>query len=143
MLFTFEDVATYDETRAPQGKGLMAVWWELLPMGPDEIHDQRLIDNVKRGMFSFFRAHYPEFDQLLNWSVITACEELYSVSITPGMVGDRRLPVKHPLVQDLYFSGDSVTQWSFGISGAVGGAVNCASAATGKGYSLMLPFYMR
>lgn len=143
VLFTFEDVATYDTTRAPQGEGLMAVWGGLLPRGPDEIHDQRLVDKVTQGMFAFFRAHYPEFDQLLNWSIITACEELYSVSMTPGMVGDRRLPVKHPLVQDLYFSGDSVTQWSFGISGAVGGAINCASAATGKDYSVLLPFYMR
>lgn len=143
VLFSFEDVATYDPTRAPKGEGLMPVWAGLLPREPDEIHNEKLLRKVTDGIFAFFETNYSDFRENLNWYIITACEELYSVSMTPGMVGDRRLPVTHPLVQDLYFTGDSIAQWSFGISGTVGGAVNCASAASGKDYSTLLPFYMR
>jgi phytoene dehydrogenase-like protein len=143
VLFTYDDVATFDETRAPEGEGLLVVWTGLRPRDPDEIHNPVLIERVVNGMFSFFREQYPDFDQNVKWYFLTANEEMYSNSMTPGMVGNRRPPVKHPLVHDLYFTGDSVAQWSFGVSGAIGGAVNCASAATGKDYSTLLPFYMR
>jgi phytoene dehydrogenase-like protein len=65
------------------------------------------------------------------------------VTSKPGMVGNRRMPVKSPIVENLYFTGDSTEQWSFGQSGTTGGAVNCASAVTGKDQSVLLPFYMR
>jgi len=142
-LFTFEDIATYDETRAPEGEGLMTLWVGLLPHDPDEINNTTLTDKVVNSIFSFFNENYPDFEENINWYFVTAHDELYSNSMTPGMVGDRRLPVKHPLVHELFFTGDSVAQWSFGVSGAAGGAVNCASAASGRDYSVLLPFYMR
>lgn len=143
VLFTFEDVAAYDATRAPIGEGLMPIWAALLADDPDELHNPVLVNKVIKAIFDFFNATYNNFKENLNWYCITACDELYSNSMSPGMVGNRRLPVKHPLVDNLFFTGDSVTQWSFGVSGAVGGAVNCASAASGKDFSTLLPFYMR
>ena len=140
VLFGFEDVATYDSTRTPEGEGLMTVWAGLLP---DQLHNPELVQKITKGIFTFYNEYYPGFEENLNWYFLTACDELYSITVTPGMIGDKRLPVKHPLVKDLFFTGDSVTQWSFGVSGAIGGAVNCASAATGKDYSTLMPFYMR
>ena len=67
----------------------------------------------------------------------------YSVASKPGMVGNLRMPTKSPLVKNLFFTGDGTQQWSFGQSGAAGGAVNCASAVTGKDCSVILPFFMR
>jgi len=143
VLFSFEDVATYDKTRAPEGEGLMPLWGALNIKDPDEIHNQELIDKVIKGIFSFFNEQYPDFEENLNWYIITTCEELYSIASKPGMVGNRRMPAKSPIVNNLYFTGDTTEQWSFGQSGTTGGAVNCASAVTGKDQSVLLPFYMR
>jgi hypothetical protein len=65
------------------------------------------------------------------------------MSVSPGLVGDRRLPVSHPTVKNLHFAGDSVEQWSFGLSGATGGAIHCATAVSGRDQSVILPAYMR
>ncbi len=143
VFFGYEDVTTYDHSRAPEGEGLICFFAGLLPKDPDEIHDERLREKVIKGIFTFFQDQYPGLDKEINWYMIHAGEELYSVSTTPGMVGNRMLPNTHPLVHNLYFAGDSVSQWGLGVTGAVGGAVNCASAASGKDYSLLLPFYMR
>ena len=139
----FEDIATHDKTRAPEGEGLIAFFAGLLPRDPDEIHNEELRDRVVKGIFSFFRKQYPDFDANLNWYMVHLGEELYSVSTTPGMIGDRRLPTRHPLVSNLFFTGDSVESWGLGINYAAGSAVRCASAASGKDFSTMLPFYMR
>ena len=143
VLFSFEDVATYDKSRAPEGEGLMPIWAAMDIKNPDEIHNKELIDKIVKGIFTFMRKEYPDFDELLNWYIVTACEELYSVASKPGMVGNLRMPTKSPLVKNLFFTGDGTQQWSFGQSGAAGGAVNCASAVTGKDCSVILPFFMR
>lgn len=143
VLFSFEDAGVIDPTRVPPGHGLIAVWAGLLPRDPDEIHNPDLVNQVVQAMLSFLQNLIPEFKQRVQWYFLTLAEELYSLSVSPGLVGDRRLPVAHPTVKNLYFTGDSVTQWAFGISGAAGGAIHCASAVTGKDQSVILPFYMR
>ncbi|MFO7962304.1 MAG: FAD-dependent oxidoreductase [Desulfobacterales bacterium] len=139
----FEDLATHDKNRAPDGEGLIAFFAGLLPRNPDEIHNKELQNKIINGLFSFFREECPDFDKNVNWYTILAGEEFYSVSTTPGMIGDRFLPIKHPLVKNLFFTGDSVESWGLGINFAAGSAVRCASAASGKNYSTILPFYMR
>jgi phytoene dehydrogenase-like protein len=143
VLFSCEDAGVIDPLRVPRGHGLLAVWCGLLPRNPDEIRNQVLVDRAVAGMFTFLKTLMPNFDQQVQWYFLTRCEELYSMSVSPGLVGDRRLPVTHPTVKNLYFAGDSVTQWSFGISGATGGAIHCASAVAGRDQSVILPAYMR
>ncbi len=143
VLFSFEDAGVIDPLRVPQGHGLLAVWAGLLPCNPDEIHNQALVDRTVEGMFSFLRVLIPDFEQKVQWYFLTMADEMYSLSVSPGLIGDRRLPVTHPTISNLYFTGDTVSQWSFGISGTAGGAINCASAVTGKDQSVMLPSYMR
>lgn len=58
-------------------------------------------------------------------------------------VGDLRVRVKHPLIKNLYFTGDTVTQWDVGSSGAAHRAVICASAIADRNHLKMLPPYMR
>ena len=143
VLFTFEDAGVIDPLRVPEGHGLLAIWGGLLPCNPDEVRNQALVDRVIDSMLSFLKDLMPDFDQRLEWYMFTRAEEMYSLSVTPGLIGDRRLPVTHPMIRNLYFTGDTVTQWSFGISGAAGGAINCASAVTGRDQSVILPSYMR
>ena len=143
VLFSCEDAGVIDPSRVPQGHGLLAVWCGLMPCNPDELRNQVLVDRAVEGMFAFLKTMIPNFERQVQWYFLTRCEELYSLSVSPGLVGDRRLPVTHPTVKNLYFTGDSVTQWSFGISGATGGAIHCASAVTGKDQSVILPAYMR
>jgi len=143
VLFSCEDAGVIDPSRVPPGHGLIALWAGLLPCNPDEIHNPALVDRTVQGMLSFLRIMIPDFEQRVQWYFLTLADEMYSLSVSPGLIGDRRLPVTHPIVRNLYFTGDSVTQWSFGISGATGGAVHCASAVTGKDQSVILPFYMR
>lgn len=143
VLFSCEDAGVIDPSRVPEGHGLLAVWCGLLPCNPDEIRNNTLVDRAVDGMFTFLKTMMPDFDKRVQWYFLTRCEELYSMSVSPGLVGDRRIPVTHPTVRNLYFTGDSVSQWSFGISGTTGGAVNCASAVTGRDQSVLLPSYMR
>jgi phytoene dehydrogenase-like protein len=139
----FEDVASYDSSRAPKGEGLVCFFAGLLPRDPDEVHNPDLVEKVIQGILNFFRGQYPDFDDNLNWYMIHMAEEVFSASATPGMVGDRRIRVIHPLVRDLYFTGDSVRYWGLGVAGTAGAAVTCAGAASGRDYSFLLPFYMR
>ena len=143
VLFSCEDAGVVDPGRVPPGHGLIAVWAGLLPRNPDEIHNPALVDRVVQGVLSFLRIMIPGFDQKVQWYFLTLAEEMYSLSISPGLIGDRRMPVTHPTVRNLYFTGDSVTQWGFGMSGVTCGAVHCASAVSGRDQSGMLPFYMR
>jgi len=143
VLFSFEDAGVIDPERVPEGHGLMPVWCGLLPRDPNEIHNKELVNRAIDGMMTFLRTLMPDFDKRVKWYFFTRCDELYSISVSPGIIGDRRLPVVHPIVKNLFFTGDSIEQWSFGINGAAGGAINCASAVSGKDQSLMLPFYMR
>lgn len=139
----FEDVASYDSSRAPKGEGLICFFAGLLSRNPDELHNPELVEKVIQGVFSFFRGFYPDFEDNLRWYMVHMAEEVFSASATPGMVGRRRVPVVHPLVRDLYFTGDSVQYWGLGVAGTVGAAVQCASAASGRNYCSLLPFYMR
>ena len=143
VLFTVEDDGVIDPMKVPTGYGLMAVWVGLLPRNPDEIHNKALVDRAAEGMLSFLKILFPDFKNQVQWYFLTLCDELYSISVSPGLIGDRRLPATHPTVKNLYFTGDSITQWSFGISGTAGGAVHCASAVSGKDQSVILPSYMR
>ncbi len=143
VLFTFEDEGVMDPSRVPEGYGLMPVFFALMPRNPDELRNSDLVDHAVNSMMKFLRNMMPDFDKRVQWYFVTLTDELYSISLAPGLIGDRRLPVKHPVIKHLYFSGDSVTQWSFGINGAAGGAVHCASAVTGKDQSVILPFFMR
>lgn len=143
VLFSCEDAGVIDPKRVPEGHGLLPVWCGLLPRNPDEIRNKGLVDRAVEGMLTFLKHLMPNFEQQVQWYFLTRCEELYHMSVSPGLVGDRRLPVSHPTVKNLYFAGDSVTQWSFGISGATGGAIHCASAVSGRDHSVILPAYMR
>ncbi|MEW6443910.1 MAG: FAD-dependent oxidoreductase [bacterium] len=143
VLFSFEDAGVIDSSRVPPGHGLLAVWAGLLCRDPDEIHNPALVERVVEGIADFLKVLMPDFEQQVKWYFFTMAEELYSVSISPGLVGDRRLPVTHPTVKNLYFTGDSAAQWGFGISGVALSAVRCATAVSGRDQSVMLPFYMR
>lgn len=143
VLFSCEDAGVIDPQRVPDGHGLMAVWCGLLPRDPNEIRNPELVDRAVNGMLAFLKIMMPDFDQRVQWYFLTRCEELYSLSVSPGLVGDRRIPVTHPTVRNLFFTGDSIAQWSFGLSGATGGAIKCASAVSGRDHSVILPSYMR
>jgi phytoene dehydrogenase-like protein len=143
VLFSFEDAAVVDPGRVPKGQGLMGIWAAMLPRDPDELNDEEKFSHVVDRAFEFMREFFPGFDDELEWYFVTRTNELWSHSISPGLVGNRRIPVAHPLVENLYFTGDSVEQWSFGMSGTVGAGVNCASAVSGVDQSALLPDFMR
>jgi hypothetical protein len=68
---------------------------------------------------------------------------LDGIPMTPELAGDRRFPIKHPLVKGLFFTGDTVEQWDMGCRDAAHGTVLAANALTGRDYLQLLPPYWR
>ena len=140
----WEQTSPIDPSRVLKGKGhIIQTWIGLSPIDPDELRNEEVVNRCCEAKLSFFRKQYPRFDDILEWYIMVAAENLYGISPTPGLIGDRRPDVKHPLVKNLYFTGDTVTQWDVGSNGTAHGAVICASAVASKDYLRMLPPYMR
>lgn len=140
----FEQTSVIDPTRIINGGGcLIQTWFGTSSKDPDEIHDKQLMAKVNKAQFDFMRRQYPRFDELLEWYIIVAAESLYGINPGPGMIGDRRPSVRHQLIDNLFFTGDTVTQWDVGSSGTAHGAVICASAVAKKDHLTLLPEYMR
>lgn len=140
----WEQTTAVDPTRVLKGKGhIIQTWIGVSPTDPDELHHKELLNTLCEEKLSFLRKQYPRFDDILEWYIIVAAEAVYGISPSPGLTGDRRPGVKHPLVKNLYFTGDTVTQWDVGSNGTAHGAIICASAVSGKDYLSLLPPYMR
>ena len=142
--FLFEQTSIIDPSRIVKGNShIIQTWIGLSPKDPDELHDKKLLERLCEAKLSFFRKQYRGFDDVLEWYIMLAADRVYGISPTPGLAGDRRPPVKHPLVKNLYFTGDTVTQWDVGSNGTTHGAIICASSVARKDYLKMLPPYMR
>ncbi|MFH1624467.1 MAG: hypothetical protein ABID54_04840, partial [Pseudomonadota bacterium] len=140
----FEQISEVDSTRIIKGKGCLThTYMCIKTKKPDEIHNKELMQKANKAQLDFIRKQWPRFDEILEWYITTAVESLYGCSSIPGQVGDRRPGVKHPYIKNLFFTGDTVSQWDVGTSGAAHGAVICASAVTGKDCLKILPEYMR
>jgi len=94
-------------------------------------------------MIRFFRNHYPHFDDILEWYFITDSPLGSGLAPVIGICGDRRFPIRHPLIPNLFFTGDCVEQWDTFTSGAAHGGVLCASAVADRDYLSLLPPYWR
>ena len=142
--FGFEQTSVIDPTRIlKEGSGhLIQTWIALWVRDPDEIHDEKLLNGLIDAQLDFFRKQYPQFDKILDWYMFIV-PEMLNLSPTPGYIGNRRFSVKHPLIKNLYFTGDTITQWDVGVSGTAHGAVICAGAVSGRDHMTMLPPYMR
>jgi protoporphyrinogen oxidase len=142
--FQFEQTTAVDPSKVLKGSGHITLTTMILPVkDPDEVHDKKLVNILIDAQIGFLREHYPKFDNLLEWTIFTTCERIYSIKPSPGLIGDRRISVKHPTIRNLYFTGDTVSQWDYGISGCAHGATLCAGAVTGKNYLQFFPPYMR
>jgi phytoene dehydrogenase-like protein len=140
-IFSFEQTSEADPTRAPEGKCLMNTWISLYPknpFGPSEIDDDALIDTLVQRIYEFFRKQYPQWDDVYEWGYFTRAKDMYGMSIAPGQLGDRRLPVKHPTLRNLFHTGDNVAQWGIATDGVGHGATLTVSAVTGKDYTQLL-----
>ena len=140
-IFSFEQTSEADPSRAPQGKCLMNTWISLYPknpFGPAEINNDELIQTLIEKIYAFFRAQYPRWDDVYEWGYFTQARDMYGLSISPGQLGDRRLPIKHPTVNQLFHTGDCVAQWGIATDGVGLGAAMTASAVTGKDYTQLL-----
>jgi len=143
-IWGFEQTSVIDPTRLIKGEGcILQTWFGVSAKDPDEIRNRELMKKGIETQLDFMRKQYPRFDELLEWYIIVGAEAVYGINPGPGQVGDRRPSVKHPLIKNLFFTGDTVTQWDVGSSGACHGAVICASAVSGKDYLTLLPEYMR
>lgn len=75
--------------------------------------------------------------------MFTQADRIYGAVPAPGIGGDRRPPVQHPLVANLFFTGDTVTQTDVGTNGAAHGAILCANAVSGRDFLPLLPVYLK
>jgi phytoene dehydrogenase-like protein len=140
-IFSFEQTSEADATRAPEGKCLMNTWISLYPktpFGPAEITNDELISTLIEQIYAFFRKQYPQWDDVYEWGYFTRAKDMYGMSIAPGQLGDRRLPVTHPTVKRLFHTGDNVEQWGIATDGVGLGAALTVSAVTGKDYTKLL-----
>jgi hypothetical protein len=142
--FGWEQTSLVDPSRTPEGRCLIQFSVFLNSRrDPDEISNQPLVEACAEAGIQFLRNTYPKFDDILDWYFVTKQTMNYGVEPAPGIVTDRRLPVKHPTVQNLFFTGDTVTQSDFGSNGAAHGAALCACAVSGIDHLKILPPYWR
>ena len=142
-LFSFEQTSAIDPSRILDGGGhLISTWVAVSYRDPDEVHDRELMLKVSEAVMAFFRKQYPQFDEILE-SYFFVTGDRCSITYAPGHVGDRLPPVQHPLIRNLFFTGDTVKQWDGGMNGAAQGGINCASAVAGKDFRTLLPPTMR
>jgi phytoene dehydrogenase-like protein len=140
-IFSFEQTSEADPSRAPQGKCLLNTWISLYPespFGPAEITDEALMQNLIERIYAFFRRQYPQWDDVYEWGYFTQARDMYGLSISPGQLGERRLPVKHPTLHNLFHTGDTTAQWGIATDGVGHGAALTVSAVTGKDYTQLL-----
>ena len=139
--FGMEQTSVVDPSRAPDGKYLIQI---SDIADPEAFRDPDHLQQQADAMIRFLRNHYPQFDDILEWYYIQVCPIGYALAPTPGICGDRRFPIRHPLIPNLFFTGDCVQQWDTGTSGTTHGAVLCASAVSGRhDYLNLLPSYWR
>ncbi|SNR92819.1 Phytoene dehydrogenase-related protein [Haloechinothrix alba] len=140
-IFSFEQTSEADPSRAPEGKCLMNTWISLYPenpFGPSEIDNDELINTLIDRIYSFLRHQYPQWDDVYEWGYFTRAKDMYGMSISPGQLGDRRLPITHPTLAGLFHTGDTVAQWGIATDGVGHGATLTVSAVTGKDYTQLL-----
>ena len=143
-VFGFEQTSIIDPSRAPKDKVLTQICLIVASRrNPDELMNIPLMKALADDMMKFIKQVYPKFDDIVDWYFVTKVDMSYGVEPAPGLVGDRRMPVQHPTVRNLFFSGDCVKQWDVGSNGAAHGAVLCVSALTGRDYLKLLPPYWR
>lgn len=141
-IFSFQQTSEVDPVRAPAGKCIMDTWISLYgpknPFGPPESTNEKLIATLIELQYEFFRKEYPQWDDIYEWGYFTRAKEVYGMSTSPGNLGDRRLPVKHPTVHNLFFAGEDVETWGIATDSVGYGALLTVGAATGKDYTQMV-----
>ncbi|MEO8298127.1 MAG: FAD-dependent oxidoreductase [Burkholderiales bacterium] len=139
----FEQTTALDTSRRLGKDHYIQTWIVVSTSDPDEAHDEPLIQKLVQAQLAWFRNKYPGFAASYKWSIFGVADRIYGISPEPGMIGDRRPPVKHPLVKNLYFTGDTVAQTDVGTSGAVHGAMLCAGEVAGHDFMQLLPDFLR
>ena len=144
-VYGFEQTSVIDPSRILRDDDgvYLQSWVGVSASDPDEVHDLPLMKELWKKMMDFMRQHYPDFDNMVEWAFCVAAGALYGINPGPGMVGDHRPAVKNPLINNMFFTGDTVTQFDVGSSGAAHGAVHCANAVSGQDHLVLLPSYMR
>lgn len=141
-IFSFEQTSEVDSSRAPAGKCLMNLWISLYgpknPFGAAEITNGDLMQTLIQRIYDFFKATYPQWDDVYEWGYFTQARDLYGMSVSPGNIGDRRLPTKHPTVRNLFHTGEAVTTWGIATDSVGLSALLTVSAATGKDYTHLI-----
>ena len=139
----YEQTSALDPTRRlPGTTGHYLQTWTVLH-AKGEATDDALLRRIADAHLQFFRDRYPGWDDNYQWSIFTQAERIYGIAPAPGLIGDRRPPVQHPLVRNLFFTGDTVSQTDVGTNGAAHGGILCANAVSGRNFLTLLPEYLR
>jgi phytoene dehydrogenase-like protein len=140
-IFSFQQTTEADPSRAPAGKCLLDVWVTLYPatpFGPAEITNDKLIQRMIQCIYAFFRKQYPQWNDLYEWGYFTRAKEVYGMSNSPGQMGARRLPTRHPTLNHLFHTGEDVATWGIATDSVGLSALLTVSAATGKDYTHLI-----
>lgn len=84
---------------------------------------------------AFFRSRHPGFDDDVEWAIFTQADRIHGAVPAPVQAP----PVRHPLVSNLFLTGDIVTRTDEGTTGAAHGAVPRANAVAGRDLLPLLP----
>jgi monoamine oxidase len=142
--YGYEQTSEIDPGRRLKGDShLLQTWVGLWHRDPDEYHDTDLQHRLVDAQLDFMRKAYPQFDDVLEWYIFVVAERVYGLNAQPGLVGDRKIPVRHPLISNLYFTGDTVESTDYGTACAAHAAMICASAVSGQDHRKLLPEMMR
>lgn len=140
-IFSFQQTSEADASRAPAGKCLMDTWvclYPETPFGPAEINNEKVISTIIECIYAFFRKQYPQWDQIYEWGYFTRAKELYGMSNSPGQMGARRLPTRHPTLKQLFHTGEDVATWGIASDSVGLSALLTVSAATGRDYTQLI-----
>jgi monoamine oxidase len=127
-------MSTMAPTTAPEGKHLAGMASSILA---DETHDKNKVDIVIDRMLKFADTAFPGWRKSLEFMFFTVGD----TCILWRHPEDEWVDVKCPIVEGLYFAGDTYGKRlnEGGIEGAAHSGFICASAIAGKDYLQLLP----
>jgi phytoene dehydrogenase-like protein len=118
---------------APPGKHLLAAY---LPLTEKESLDRTLVDKLIRRLPDFLEDIYPGFKASVEWRLDLVCWKLEGVAKSISQAGTKKLPVKSPHVEGLFFAGDTARGYGVAMDCAIASGMICASAVTGRDYGI-------
>ena len=84
----------------------------------------------------YLERRYPGFGESIDWALFPTSWKLEGVAKSKTQAGTLKAPVKAPVINGLYFAGDTVKGYGVAMDCACAAGLICASKITGQDYGV-------